>query len=122
MRGLPQRPDSGPVKQWPFEEAEDRTRSVELLLLGQTVLVAADGIGVETALEIKARSPFENTVLVSSVSGGAGHLPTDGAKYMAERSAYENVTFQARNSEFAAGSAEKMREDVLQFLDFAAGK
>ncbi|MGN0977789.1 MAG: hypothetical protein ACI4PH_07015, partial [Faecousia sp.] len=121
MRGLPQRPDSGPVKQWPFEKAEDRTRSVELLLLGQTALVAADGIGVETAMAIKARSPFENTVLVSSVSGGAGHLPTDGAKYMAERSAYENVTFQARNSEFWAGSAEKMREDVLQFLNSAAG-
>lgn len=120
LRGLPQRPDSGPVKQWPFEKAEDRTRSVELLVLDQTALVVVDGIGVETALAIKAGSPFDRTIVLSSVRGGAEALPTDGAKYMAEASSYEKVTFQARNSEFAAGSAEKMREDVLEFLQSAA--
>lgn len=116
MQELPQRPDSGPVKQWPFEPAGARTRSVELLVLEKTALVVVDGIGVETALAIKAGSPFENTIVLSSVRGGAEPLPTDGAKYMAEACAYEKVTFQARNSEFAAGSGEKMRENVLNFL------
>lgn len=115
LRGLP-RPEAGPVWQWPFERTEDRTRSVEIWVLGSTAFVAADGIGIETAMEIKAQSPFDNTVMLSSVSGGAERLPTDGQKYMARKVMYERAAFQARNSEFAAGSAEKMQQDVLNFL------
>lgn len=116
FKGVKPRPDAGPVKQWIFERIEDKTRSVEVLVLGNSALVVADGIGVETAMKIKEQSPFENTILVSSVSGGAKRQPTDGEKYMAEKIHYDRVTFQARNSEFAKGSAEKMQEDVLNFL------
>lgn len=115
MRGLP-RPDAGPVLQWQYVPDQDRTRSVEVMILGDTAMVAVGGIGVETALKIKARSPFKNTILLSSLSGGAKPLPTDGQKYMAEEELYRKFAFQARNSEFAAGSAEKMLEDVLDFL------
>lgn len=115
MRGLP-RPDAGPVLHWQYIPDQDRTRAVEVLVLGATALVSVGGIGVETALKIKARSPFENTILLSSLSGGAKRLPTDGQKYMAEEAQYQKFSFQARNSEFAAGSAEKMLEDVVDFL------
>lgn len=116
FKGLKPKPDAGPVKQWTFERIEDKTRSVEVMALDSTALVVVDGIGVETAMKIKEQSPFENTVIVSSVSGGAKRQPTDGEKYMAEEAHYDRVTFQARNSEFAKGSAEKMRENVLTFL------
>ena len=115
LRGLP-RPDAGPVREWPFLPDEDRTRPVEVMVLDQTVLVSAGGIGIQTAQQIKARSPFANTIILSSLSGGAKRLPTDGQKYMAEESMYQKVAFQARNSEFAAGSAEKMLEDVVNLL------
>lgn len=115
LKGLPN-PNAGPVRQWPFIQDEDRTRSVDVMVLGQTVLVSADGVGIETAEKIKRSSPFTNTVVVSGVNGGAKRLPTDGQKYMAEESMYQKVTFQARNSEFAVGSAEKMLENVLDFL------
>ena len=115
MRGLP-RPDAGPVTQWQYAPDQDRTRSVEVMVLDDMAIVAVGGIGIETALKIKARSPFKNTILLSSLSGGAKPLPTDGQKYMAEEEQYQKFSFQARNSEFAAGSAEKMLEDVVDFL------
>lgn len=116
FRGLP-KPDAGPVKEWPFEQTEDKTRSVEVMVLDGRAFVVIGGIGIETAAQIRQRSPFENTVILSSVSGGAKRLATDGQKYMAEEEMYRKAAFQARNSEFAQGSAEKMREDVLNFLE-----
>ena len=115
LRGLPN-PNEGPVHEWPFLPDKDRTRAVEVMMLGHTVLVCADGIGVETAKTIKRESPFANTVVISGLNGGAKRLPTDGMKYLAEASMYQKAAFQARNSEFAEGSAEKMLENVLNFL------
>lgn len=116
LRGLPN-PNTGPVWEWPFTPDHDRTRAVEVMILDGTAFVAVDGIGVKTAQEIKNQSPFANTVVLTSLNGGAKPLPTDGRKYMAEESMYQKVSFQARNSEFAAGSAEKMLEDVLILLE-----
>lgn len=115
LRGLPN-PMAGPVQEWPFISDSDRTRSVEALVLDQTVFVSVGGIGIETAKQIKDRSPFVNTVILADLNGGAKRLQTDGRKYMAEEHLYQKVSFQARNSEFAAGSAEKMLENVLEFL------
>lgn len=115
LRGLPN-PSDGPVREWPFLPDEERTRPVEVMVLDQTAFVSVGGIGIDTAEKIKKMSPFPNTVILADLNGGAKRLPTDGRKYMAEESMYQKVTFQARNSEFAAGSAEKMLEDVLNFL------
>ena len=115
LKGLPN-PNAGPVHEWPFLPDDDRTRAVDVMVLGHIVLVSADGVGIETAEKIKLKSPFANTVVISGLNGGAKRLPTDGQKYMAEEAMYQKVTFQARNSEFAAGSAEKMLEDVVNFL------
>lgn len=116
LRGLPN-PASGPVKQWSFIAEGERTRSVEVMVIDETAFVCAGGIGIRTAKKIKANSPFINTIILSSVSGGAKPLPTDGAKYMAERDMYQMVTFQARNSEFASGSAEMMLDNIKYLLE-----
>ena len=115
LRGLPN-PMNGPVREWTFIPDADRTRSVEIMVLEDTAFVSVGGIGIETAEKIKQNSPFENTIILADLNGAAKRLPTDGRKYMAEKHMYEKVAFQARNSEFAAGSAEKMLEDVLKFL------
>lgn len=115
LQGMPN-PNAGPVWEWPFLPDKDRTRSVEVMVLGHTAFVSVGGIGIETAETIKKRSPFANTVILADLNGGAECLPTDGRKYMAEEAMYQKAAFQARNSEFAAGSAEKMLEDVLNLL------
>jgi len=115
LQGLPN-PNKGPVQEWPFLPDADRTRSVEAMVLGNTIFLAVGGIGIETAEKIKQNSPFENTIILADLNGAAQRLPTDGRKYMAEEHLYQKVSFQARNSEFAAGSAEKMLKDVLRFL------
>lgn len=115
LQGLPN-PNKGPVLEWPFLPDADRTRSVEAMVLDNTVFLSVGGIGIETAEKIKQNSPFENTIILADLNGAAQRLPTDGRKYMAEEHLYQKVSFQARNSEFAAGSAEKMLEDVLKFL------
>lgn len=115
LQGLPN-PNKGPVREWPFLPDQDRTRSVEVMVLEDTVFVSVGGIGIETAEKIKKGSPFADTVILADLNGGAKRLPTDGRKYMAEEHMYQKVSFQARNSEFAVGSAEKMLEDVLNFL------
>ena len=120
LRGLPN-PMDGPVLEWPFLPDQDRTRSVEIMVLEDTAFVSVGGIGIETAEKIKRRSPFANTIILADLNGGAKRLPTDGRKYMAEEHMYRKVSFQARNSEFAAGSAEKMLEDVLDFLQDMKG-
>lgn len=120
LKGLPN-PNRGPAREWPFTPDADRTRSVEFMMLGDVALVCADGVGVETAMTIREKSPFGNTVVLSGISGGAKRLPTDGAKYLAEKIMYERVAFQARNSEFAVGSAEKMLEYVLKLLQNVKG-
>lgn len=115
LRGLPD-PNAGPVREWPFQPDGERTRSVDAMVLGDAVLVSADGVGIETAEQIRRRSPFARTVVISGLNGGAKRLPTDGQKYMAQREMYRRAAFQARNSEFAEGSAEKMLDDVVNFL------
>lgn len=115
LRGLPN-PMEGPVHEWLFLPDADRTRSVEVMVLENTAFVSVGGIGIETAQAIKERSPFASTVILADLNGAARRLPTDGRKYMAEEHMYRKVSFQARNSEFAAGSAEKMLEDALDFL------
>lgn len=115
LNGLPN-PNEGPVREWIFLPDRDRTRSVEVMILQDTALVSVGGIGIETAEKIKQKSPFGNTVILADLNGGAKRLPTDGRKYMAEEHMYQKAAFQARNSEFAAGSAEKMLEDVINFL------
>lgn len=51
-------------------------------------------------MEIKEKSP----------------LPTDGIKGMADEEAYDLGTIHAKNSEFAKGSAEMMKEYILEML------
>lgn len=116
MRGMP-KPTDGPVKEWPFLPDEERTRSVEIMLLDQIALVSIGGLGIRTAQAIQERSPFAQTIITGGVSGSAGHRPTDGAKNMAEADLYEAAAFQARNSTFGKGAAEKMREDAVGFLN-----
>jgi neutral ceramidase len=75
--------------------------------------VAVVGVQVElsssTGLEIKRRSPFKNTIVVTMVNGAAKYLP--------DAESYKRFTYEAMNSSYGPGGAEVLRDSILQTLD-----
>ncbi|MGM9606573.1 MAG: hypothetical protein ACI3XJ_03600 [Oscillospiraceae bacterium] len=99
-----------PCRSYDFLPAEDVTTPVEVLQIGDAAIVGVKPeLCVRTEMELKARSPYERTGLMTFVNGGA--------KYMPERDMYDSITFQAMNSRFAKGSAEQFLEDILNLLN-----
>jgi len=115
LRGLPN-PLHAPIKEWKSAPAEDRTRSVEIMILNDTVIISAGGLSAATAMHIKETSPFLRTIITESVSGRAKRLPTDGAKGLADAISYERGTVHAKNSEFGKGAAEILVSSLIDFL------
>jgi len=105
-----------PALTWEYISDGEKSSPVEIFLIGDTVLCALGGVGCRTAMAIKDVSPFAHTVIVTSVSGASEQLPNRGQKYMVERDYYDRITFQSRNSGFAAGSAERMLAYMTHYL------
>ena len=59
--------------------------------------------------DIRRRSPFAETLVLTMVNGGA--------KCMADVEAYERSTYEAMNSRFAAGSAERLADRAVAMLE-----
>lgn len=95
-----------PVKKFAFQPGKEIETEVNLLQIGNTVLVGVQPeICMETERFIKESFPDLNVVLMTFVNGGA--------KYMAEKDKYEKIMFQAMNSPFEKGECEKFREKVV---------
>nr|WSY49464.1 hypothetical protein OG999_04400 [Streptomyces sp. NBC_00886] len=75
----------------------------DVALLGMQVELSA-----RTGMEIKRRSPFRNTVVMTMVNGAAEYLPN-------ERS-YDRIIYEAMASRYAQGSAELVTSKVLALL------
>ncbi|MBR7828800.1 hypothetical protein KDK95_21000 [Actinospica sp. MGRD01-02] len=72
-----------------------------VLRIGDGVLAGAEPeLSTETALAIKKSSPFEHTFVMSMLEGGA--------KNMADKWNYEHITYEALDSSYAEGAAEKL--------------
>jgi hypothetical protein len=80
-----------------------------LIRIGDAVLV---GVQVElnaaTGLAIKRRSPFKHTLVVTMVNGAAKYLP--------DAAGYRDITYQAMNSSYAPGSAERLADRIVADL------
>lgn len=81
-----------------------------VMQIGDTAIV---GVQVElsstTGMEIKRRSPFKNTLVVTMVNGAAKYLP--------DAESYKRFTYQAMNSSYGPGSAEILQGRILQTLN-----
>ncbi|MDQ0361997.1 hypothetical protein [Breznakia pachnodae] len=101
--------DIKPSKYYLYMEGGNHKLRSDVIILGDIAL-----IGVKPELtsiigdEIRKHSPFTNTLVVTMVNGGA--------KYMAEKSAYERNTYAAMNSMFAKGSAEMLCNCIIDKL------
>lgn len=80
-----------------------------LVQIGDIALV---GVQVElnaaTGQSIKRRSPFAHTLVVTMVNGAAKYLPDAGS--------YRDITYQAMNSSYAPGGAEKLVNQIVADL------
>jgi hypothetical protein len=98
-------------------DGSTKTMEPVLLQLGEDVAIVGvfAEICARTELEIKQNSPFPVTaVLTFSQLGNHGGVGM--GKYMGDQEKYDRVTFQAMNSGVVAGSAERLRDYLADFL------
>ena len=65
-------------------------------------------LSARTGQEIKARSPFKNTVVMTMVNGAA--------KYMPDAGAFDKITYEAQGFRYAQGDAEKVAARIVEVL------
>ncbi len=93
-----------------FTPSVDRIESISILIIGEAVLMGLrPELCSKTAMDLSRLSPFPFTMLMTMVNGGA--------KYMPDESAYDRITYEAMNSPFARGSAERLTAKLLDQLD-----
>lgn len=98
-----------PTHTYDYLPAAERKEPVYIITLGDVVLIGVrPEISTRTAEQIKADSPYVQTMVLTMVNGGA--------KYMAEAQAYDRITYEAMNSFFARGSAELLTENISNLL------
>lgn len=90
---------------------QEGAQRVDILVMsiGDTALVGLKPeINTTTEAQLQTASPYKHTLLVSMVNGGQ--------KYMPERGAYENSTWEAQSSPMMPGAAEKWVEEATKIL------
>jgi hypothetical protein len=98
-----------PQTQYAFTQTEEREEPVEIVRMGEVALIGVrPELSCLTAVNLKQHSPFHHTLLLTMINGAS--------KYMPESEAYERITYEAMNSPFAQGSAERLSEKVLAIL------
>lgn len=99
-----------PVREYNFEEDGVYKTPIELIRIDDLAIIALQPeICSQTAYQIRRESLFPFTMVVTMVNGGA--------KYMADAKSYERITYEAMNSKFAKGSAEKVRDKAIEMLE-----
>ncbi|MBT2412464.1 hypothetical protein J7I94_18150 [Streptomyces sp. ISL-12] len=100
---------TAPTKEYTF--TPDGTAEVPLwaLQIGNGVFTGvAPELSAETGLSIKKHSPFAYTTVLSMLDGGA--------KNMADSRSYARITYEAVDSAYAQGSAERVATKIGDLL------
>ncbi|MFD5445620.1 hypothetical protein [Streptomyces tendae] len=101
---------TAPTKEYTF--APDGTAEVPLwaLQIGDGVFTGvAPELSADTGLSIRKHSPFAHTAVLSMLDGGA--------KNMADSRSYARITYEAVDSAYAQGSAERVAARIGDLLD-----
>ncbi len=97
-----------PTRIPPYQESGECTQTVELLTIGDLQLVCVKPeLCCITSRQIDQGYP--NVRVATLVNGGA--------KYMADESSYARITYEAMNSPFGRGAAEKLVYAARQLLE-----
>jgi hypothetical protein len=99
-----------PCKEYEYKKTKPIDVHFSIIILDNIALI---GVQVElvckTSLEIKQASPFKNTIIMTMVNGAAKYLP--------DAESYDKITYAAMNSMGAKGSAEILRDEIINVLD-----
>jgi hypothetical protein len=99
-----------PTKSYVYQPSADISAPIYIVRIGEVCLVAVQvELSSSTAIDIKARSPFKDTIVMTMVNGAA--------KYMADSGSYDRFTYEAMNSMYQKGSAEALEAKILSMLD-----
>ena len=102
-----------PARHCEWEADGENEQPISVLTLGDLALVGVKPeLTYVTDQRIKRESPFRYTLVTTLVNGGA--------KYMADRSCYERCMYEAVNSPFAPGAAERLAQSAVTMLQAAA--
>ena len=107
-------PPTGPIKSVDFKPADKTDVPVILIRIGDTVIVGLrEELSASTGAWIRSHSPFAHTLVVTMVDGAA--------KYMPAADAYDRITYEARSSHYARGSAETVATAIIDMLGQMSG-
>ena len=102
-----------PTHHCKWEADGENEQPIAVLTLGDLALVGVrPELTYVTDQRIKRESPFRYTLAATLVNGGA--------KYMADRSCYDRCMYEAINSPFGPGAAERMAQTAVTMLQAAA--
>ncbi|WP_100059670.1 hypothetical protein [Lonsdalea iberica] len=100
----------GPVTTYTYTPGRPVALPVVLIRIGDIALVGVQPeLAAQIGERIKAESPFAHTLVLTMVDGAAKYLPDDDS--------YNRFTYEARNSGFAQGSADKLVDAVRGWLN-----
>jgi hypothetical protein len=103
-----------PAKSYAFTPNGTAEAPIWVLQVGDGVFVGVEPeLSTDTARGIKAHSPFPHTAVMSMFEGGA--------KNMAEAGSYARITYEAMDSAFAQGAAEKVAARIGALLHSLRG-
>lgn len=98
-----------PTKTYDFKITGHAPAPYYIMKIGDVVIV---GVQVEfsavTGMDIKRRSPFPKTIVITMVNGAAKYLP--------DAQNFKDITYEAINSNYGPGSAELLEAKILQDL------
>ena len=107
---LPDMRSLKPSKTYTYLADKDRQVEVEFLWLGGFVLaMLRPELASITGAEIRRHSPYTVTMIATMVNGGQ--------KYMVNKEAYANMSYEAMNSMFAKGAAEAVSQAIIDRLN-----
>ena len=99
-----------PTRSCEWEPDGLKAQTIELLTVGGlAILGVKPELTAVTAAHILAGSPYRHTLVATMVNGGA--------KYMADRSAYDRCMYEAINSPFMPGAAEKLEMEARKLFE-----
>lgn len=98
-----------PTRQYHFELQGKKQVEVAILTIGDFGLVMLKPeLASITGKVIREQSSFSVTMIATMINGGQ--------KYMVDEKSYDNYTYEAMNSMFARGSAEKVSKAIIKTL------
>lgn len=99
-----------PTREFPYTANGEAEVLIEVMRIGELALVGVKPeLNCISGLAVKACSPFEHTLVCTMVNGGA--------KYMADRTSYDRITYEAMNSPFGRGAAELLTRQAGELLE-----